>query len=269
MRRVGQLTLCLLLGAAMTVRGQSDSALRRFGRDIKYDYVDFYSYESLAGIGAGLVVGGVLANTSMDQEIQDFYQDSVRGSSTDSMSDIAKLFGDRYTTPSAYVLACVFDVWADESPVCAQIGEWGKRSIRTLLVGGPLMLVLQRGTGASRPNEDEHGDEEVEGDSSWSFFDDSNGVSGHSFMGAVPFITAAKMTDDPVAKALLYSASTLCGLSRINDDDHYFSQSFLGWWLAYLAATAVDRPDAGGNQRVAAVPFIYDEYSGLSLIVVF
>ena len=53
------------------------------------------------------------------------------------------------------------------------------------------------------------------------------------------------MTDDPLCKAAFYAGSTLAGLSRINDDRHYTSQVFLGWWMAYLAATAVDQTQSG------------------------
>ena len=100
------------------------------------------------------------------------------------------------------------------------------------------MLAMQMLTGASRPGETDDG-------STWKPFQDNNGVSGHSFIGAVPFLCAAKMTDDPLWKAAFYAGSTLAGLSRINDDRHYTSQVFLGWWMAYLAATAVDQTQSG------------------------
>ncbi len=77
-------------------------------------------------------------------------------------------------------------------------------------------------------------------------------------MGAVPFITAAKMTDNPTIKAFLYLSSTLCGLSRINDNAHYFSQSALGWWLAYLAAISVGETKTEKRKIVFAPVFISD-----------
>jgi hypothetical protein len=66
-------------------------------------------------------------------------------------------------------------------------------------------------------------------------------------MGSLPFITAAKMTDSLGLKAGWYAASMLAPLSRINDNAHYLSQVALGWWTAYLAASAVaatDDPDS-------------------------
>ncbi|MEZ6069860.1 MAG: hypothetical protein R3C10_06170 [Pirellulales bacterium] len=93
------------------------------------------------------------------------------------------------------------------------------------------MLALQAVTGASRPGESTS-------ESHWKPFDDNNGVSGHAFMGAIPFMSAAKMTDNIWFKGALYAASALPAMSRVSDDDHYFSQAFLGWWMAYMAASA-------------------------------
>jgi hypothetical protein len=95
------------------------------------------------------------------------------------------------------------------------------------------MLALQQVIGASRPGEAESG-------SHWEPFHDDNGVSGHSFMGAVPFITAAHMTKNPWLRGGLYLGSGMAGLSRINDNHHYASQAALGWWMAYLAARCVN-----------------------------
>ena len=69
--------------------------------------------------------------------------------------------------------------------------EWGEKSFRTILLGGPVLLVSQRLTGGHRPEED---------GSEWNFSLDSNGVSGHAFMGAIPFLTAAHMTDNRYLK---------------------------------------------------------------------
>jgi membrane-associated phospholipid phosphatase len=64
-------------------------------------------------------------------------------------------------------------------------------------------------------------------------------VSGHAFIGAVPFITAAQMTDKIWAKGLFYTLSTIPGWSRVNDNAHYLSQVLLGWYLGYLSVRSV------------------------------
>lgn len=75
--------------------------------------------------------------------------------------------------------------------------------------------------------------EEITQGSQWHALRDNNGISGHAFMGSLPFITAAKMTQSPASKALWYAGSTIAPLSRVNDGAHYSSQVALGWWLAF------------------------------------
>ena len=119
------------------------------------------------------------------------------------------------------------------------------------------MLLLQRALGASRPDE---------AGSHWQSFNDSNGVSGHSFMGAVPFLTAAEMIDNSYLKYTLYLGSTLAGLSRINDNDHYFSQAVLGWWIAYLSVNSTDRTD---RRKVIISPALMDNGAKIRMTFLF
>ena len=102
----------------------------------------------------------------------------------------------------------------DGPPAMKTFGTWGERSIRAFVVGAPPLLVMQQLTGGSRPNETMEGSE-------WHPFRDNNGVSGHAFMSSIPFITAAKMTDNPWGKSLWYLGSTIDPLSRVNDNAHY------------------------------------------------
>jgi membrane-associated phospholipid phosphatase len=97
------------------------------------------------------------------------------------------------------------------------------------------MLLLGAVLGSSRPKGN---------DSHWPFYHDANGVSGHTFMGAVPFLTAAAMTENQFLKVPLFLGSFLTGWARINDDRHFFSQVALGWWMAYLAVRTVDDTQA-------------------------
>ena len=81
-------------------------------------------------------------------------------------------------------------------------------------------------------------------------------------MGAIPFITAAKMTDEPLAKAALYAGSTVTAWSRLHDERHYVSQIALGWWIAYLAATAIDQTEFN-SRNVTITPGPMDDGAGL------
>jgi hypothetical protein len=205
------------------------------------DYKNFYSGENLGKLTIGIAVAGALANTSADRRIQDWYQESLRSKETDSFSRSVKPFGEGMIIVPVYVGAALLGELTRSKKLGSTTGEWGRKSLRTLSLGAPLLLLLQKALGASRPEE---------ANSHWHPFQGDNSVSGHSFMGAIPFITAAKMTNNPYLGHCLYLASVLCGLSRINDDAHYLSQATLGWWMAYLAATSVQKTETSKQQVV-------------------
>lgn len=235
--------LLILPSSAWTEEGK-DSWEDRVKNTIYEDYKNFYSVGNLEKLAIGLGTAGVLANTYADREIWDRYQESVRNKDTDNLSTVTKMFGEGVTTIPVYLGAALFEELAGDVELSSTTGEWGKRCLRTLFVGYPPVFFLQGAVGASRPDESGSG---------WSPFSDNNGVSGHSFNGAVSFITAAKMADNPYYKYGLYFASTLGGISRINDDAHYFSQAALGWWMAYLAVASVEKTETK-NPKIVVFP---------------
>ena len=214
--------------------------LNEFAQDVSLDYQHFYSCRGLTLVGLGLGTGAVLANTRLDQELQDWYQDGVRSRGTDDFAKAAKVFGDGNIFIPVYAGVTLLRPYLAGWPAGAVIGDWGDRCLRSVVVGGPPVLALQWILGASRPSEG--------AGSCWKPFDDTHGVSGHAFIGAVTFINAAKMSDNLGAKLLWYALSTLPAWSRINDNDHYLSQAVLGWWFGYLAATAVDNSEQSKRQ---------------------
>lgn len=217
--------MVILALPSVTLAGQSPmEALEGEFSEITLDYKRFYTDRSnYLKLGGALAVGGFAANTSFDREVHEYYRDNIRSSVTDGISDVVRLPGEVLFTIPALIGVAVLT--PDSSP-----GVWARRSLRALFLGGPLALFLQRATGGGRPSE---------GPSEWRPFSNNNGFSGHAFMGGVPIITAAKMTEDPYLKAAFYVLSAFPALSRINDDKHYASQAFLGWYLAYLSSSAV------------------------------
>jgi len=107
------------------------------------------------------------------------------------------------------------------------------------------MVFMQYLLGATRPDA-------ANPSSHWQLFDDCKAVSGHAFIGAVPFITAAMMTDSLVLKGGLYACSALPALARLNEDCHYLSQIILGWWMACLACQAVDQTQSESHALTLA-----------------
>jgi len=248
-------SLCLVSG----IRAEDISSFSRFGEAVKTDYADFYSLGRLEKLAAGLAVGGLVANTSVDDDIHEWYTNEVRSAHTDDLSEIVKPLGNHWIGIPVYAGASLLRLYGENNSTCGVIGEWGERSLRTVMVGAPAVGALQWILGGARPEE---------GASTWRPFQDSNGVSGHSFMGAVPLMSAAKMTDNRILKSAFYFGSTLCGLSRVNDDDHYFSQSLLGWWLAYLSASSVDGTERE-NRDLTLAPVLINGHAGIAVTLAF
>ena len=224
---------------------------------IKQDHKDFYSSARLIRIGIALGIGGIMANTNIDEKIQDDYQDNLRSSSTDNFAKVVKTFGEgTYMIPLSLFTAALPE-FIPESSATSIIGQWGRLTSRAYLVGGPPLLFLQRATGASRPGESDAG-------SHWKPFNDSNGASGHAFIGAVPFLSAARMSSSRLLRYSLYVASTFTAWSRINDNDHYTSQAILGWYLAWEAVGAVSESNEK-NQAWKVFPLLLNDGIGIQI----
>lgn len=208
---------------------------------VKKDYANFYTRDRLTHLGIAFSIGGVMANTHIDQGIRDWYQTHLRTPHSNNVARTLKNLGNGYYMIPVSLLAMGIGQFSD-APHSSLIWQWGQKSFRAYLVGGPANLLAQVATGASRPLERPDA-------SHWRPFKDSNGVSGHAFVGAIPFLTIAHMTDNPWLRYSAYFASGFAGWSRINDDAHFASQVFLGWYMAYQSTNAVADTDAGAQHH--------------------
>lgn len=197
------------------------------------DQREFYSGKSLRPMLYALGASAVLSSTEMDHNFSDWYQSDVRNSGFDGVSKYAKHFGEHWQMVGIYFSSSLIGRIQGRESVLA---TWGDRSVRSTLVGFPSLLVLQKAIGSTRPND-------IPPSSRWNFNGDDNGASGHTFIGAVPFLVAAQMTDERIPKATLMALSTVPGWSRINDDHHYLSQVIVGWCLAYIATESIHRTE--------------------------
>ncbi len=248
------LIFAVLSADAMDGRATGANSSEHTFADLLADQRNFFSRDSLYRLGMVFGGGAVMANTPMDQRIQDYYQDRIRNSGTDSFSKNAKQLGEgKYLIPLSVTLASLSFVAPD-----SRLGEFGMRTARAYLVGGIPLLALQRATGAGRPGEYRCG-------SRWRPLHDSNGVSGHAFIGAAPFLVLADMSDRPLLAYAAYVASAATAFSRINDDDHYLSQAVLGWHIAYEATRAVAKPRPSG--RMELVPSLRGGHVGIMATV--
>lgn len=223
------------------------------------DQLQFYSPESSLNLIFVFGIGATFANTQLDGQIQRHFRSSVLGASTDEWFEklhASKELGNGHYTLPIFGAAWLASEWIDGPPAFEAVGTWGERSMRGFLVGAGPVLAGQHLTGGSRPSE-------FEKSSYWHPLQDDNGVSGHAFMSSLPFITAAKMTKNPLAKFAFYTGSTLGPLSRMNDNAHYPSQIGMGWCLAYLSATAVANSNSKG-QGWSLKPIATGSGSGLA-----
>jgi hypothetical protein len=213
-------------------RGRFGAILASTCDDVWHDYGNFYSRQTAIEFVAILAPAAVFANSNLDANFGIWYQTHIRSTETNRASDFFRPLGNGYYTIPVYVSAKFVGEYFDDVPSMGLLGEFGDRASRALLVGAPPLLAVQYGLGAGRPS--------VFADQSyWKPFHGSHGASGHAFMGAVPFLTLAGMTDDPLAKCFFYACSPWTGMTRINDNVHYLSQVWLGWWTAYLACQSV------------------------------
>jgi len=211
-------------------------ALRQFGdqgRDrIFADFGNLYNQNNIKNFGVVLLGAGAMANTKIDGNFQNWYRDHVRSDTLDDFSNFSKVFGEGLIFIPVIATSAVTYRFVQTRRGLPEsvLGDFTARTLRGYVVGTPTHLAFQVVLGGERPNG---------GSSRWQPFHHPVGVSGHAFVGAVPFITAAQMTDRPCVKGLFYALSIFSAWSRVNDDAHYLSQSLLGWYLAYLSVRAV------------------------------
>jgi hypothetical protein len=202
-------------------------------------------------------IAATAAGSDIDDDIQDAYQDHVRNSTTDKASNITKNFGNGWYIISLSLASAAVGTMLPEGKSSSDIATFGERSLRAIAVGGPAVILMQNVTGASRPKTGDN--------SSWEPFKSNHGVSGHAFIGAIPFLTLAHMYDEEwYIKYPLYAASILTGLSRINDNEHFPSQVALGWYMAWEATQSINERDSK-DQRFSVIPLVAPGYYGLQV----
>lgn len=234
----------VILGAAVMVvpcGAHADShmvwklkeGIRLAGNDQK----NYYTKKNLVVMGSMLSTMGVMAHTRADKIISDFYQETLRSGRTDDMAAQVKLLGGRPYPICLIVAAASLRLLPDRAGELAfvnGVGSLGSRSLRIVLAGSFPMLLLQRVLGTGRP---------TQGSSHWKPFRYAAGMSGHAFMGAVPFLGVYTLSGNRWIRGGMLALSTMTGLSRVNDNKHYLSQVIGGWMHAFLAAKAVEQSE--------------------------
>jgi hypothetical protein len=222
------------------------------------DFRNFYSWPNLGLVALGIGAAAPIANTTADRDIRQWYQNHVSSKSMDPAATTFNYAGQVWVAvPIGLEAAALLGTWPQSDPTDGCFFEWANRSLRATAVGFPTVLSLYVILGSSRPDRN---------DSRWHPFNDVHGVSGHTFVGAIPFLTAAAMTDNPWYQAPLVAGSFLTGWARLHEDRHYFSQMALGWWLAYLSVRSVSETQAE-QRSYSILPTVTPDGVGVALEV--
>ncbi len=208
------------------------------------DFHNFYSVKNAESLMSALQIAYILANTKADEEIYKYYKKH----DIEFASRFNFLGEKKIMIPSYFVMSFF---------PSKEVRAFGRRSLRAIAVGVPLLTVVQHISGADRPSSGRG--------SVWRFFVSSHGASGHAFMGAVPFLTAERMTKNTYLKSIFFSLSFFTGLARLNLNKHYPSQVLLGWFIAYRSVSCVFDTD----KRVKLTPMLSDNADGIGLEVKF
>ena len=201
-----------------------------------------YSQETLVLLGSSLITAGIMANSPIDQSISDYYEMHIRNDQTNLFAKETKKFGNKRPLLAALgAMSAVGYAYSSKSKDHF-LYTYGTNTLRSIIVGLAPLIAGQNLLGAHRPRD-------YKG-SGWVPFENDHGVSGHAFMGAIPFITAANLTSYPPLKIALYITSTFTGFSRLNDYMHFPSQVLLGWVLGFASCEAV----AKSNSLVVITP---------------
>lgn len=211
------------------------------------DVKNLYTWSNLGNVGVAIGMTGILANTSLDRQFIDWYQKDIRSSGSDHFAKGVKWLGEgTYMIPlwvgGSLLYGGLHQFYGIGEQSRCYTGDFFSRTARATVIGLPAVALGQVLLGAGRPSFDDD-------TSKWQPFRYANAVSGHAYIGAIPFLTIAQMTDNCWLKGTMYFGSTLVGWSRINDNAHYLSQVVLGWYFGYLATRAVSQTEGTSLPR--------------------
>lgn len=217
--------------------GNCPSIGRILVNQVLVDYYTYYHFSGIPYLMTGLGISAVFANAEFDLIAREEWQKRLRGQASDNFFEGV----DDYSEVSQYKILVplyLLTMWLGEEFPCSEgttfIGSWGNHSLRALILGAPQQALFTSLLGSSRPEKNHP---------KWDPFQYGRAVSGHAFYGAIPLLNLAKQIDNPAMKGTAYLLSTLPAFARINNDKHYLSQAFLGWWLAFSATQIVWKSD--------------------------
>lgn len=207
--------------------GYGTNAWRLVTSPLRYDREDWIRVAVVAGITGTLILA--------DDALMDFWQDTVRSGGTDDLATAFEVFGQEemiYGLASAYALAEVLGMKREKATALL--------ALESFALSGALVAGMKWITGRERPDD---------ADNAYDFKGpggagtNASFPSGHTVAAFGAASVIAEMYGDkwPVVPWIAYTAATGTALSRVNNEDHWFSDVFAAGAIGYFVGKMVTR----------------------------
>ena len=207
--------------------GYGTNAWRLVTSPLRYDRDDWIRVAVIAGITGTLILA--------DDVLMDFWQDTVRSGTTDDLATAFEVFGQEemiYGLASAYALAEVLGMKREKATALL--------ALESFALSGALVAGMKWITGRERPDD---------ADNAYDFKGpggagtNASFPSGHTVAAFGAASVIAEMYGDkwPVVPWIAYTAATGTALSRVNNEDHWFSDVFAAGAIGYFVGKMVTR----------------------------
>lgn len=214
-------------------------------------------WEGRDWLTASFVVAASVGLYAYDQDIKDWFQDK-RNSTTNDLAKVFTPIGNPLLAVPAMGLVYLYGEHR-QSEKAKRIGLLGVESI---VLSGAFTGALKFATHRPRPDTGERYNK-------WeaSRFFSTDNISFPSLHTSTAFSMAkvlAAEADNPYVTPVVYALASLVGLARLNDNDHWASDAFVGAAIGYFTAAAVLRY----HQRqlpVAILPSVSRDGGGVML----
>ena len=201
----------------------------------------------------------------LDDNIQDFWQDDLRGDFTDGTADIFQAFGDtKFILPGLpilFVSGGFVRYGFGDVEEGARLQETALLSLESYILAAGLTEGLKNLVGRKRPNQtpDKNDFEGPGGEKSF-----PSGHSTHAW--AIASVVASEYEHSFAIRATAYSFATLTSLARINENKHWASDVFFGAALGYFIGKFVyEENPFRNNDNILFLPTVSQDKVALQL----
>lgn len=248
------LSFCAVEGVCA---GDLPKPLKILNRDIAATVTAPARFDSTDWLTAGGIAGVAVLLYSQDGEIRDMFQRN-RGGTTNAVEDVFKSFGRIETAVPAFALVYV----GARHFHAGRLERAAALSLESFIISGLIFQTVKFTAHRDRPYENSspykwHGP---------GFYDSAQSFPSGDAATAFALLTpvAHVYGDVHVVPPLAYGAASLASLGRINHNDHWASDVFVGAALGYFTAKTVIKCREA-DSSLALLPVLNGESRGVVL----